>query len=204
MRAQREKVNLLKEAKADDEEITLARAKYQAQLGEYSQFCKKMGLEQQRERIYYDMRGRVAPSTKTQRIVERTLAREYNKGSVLENIKIKEKDIALSKYIKSNKVIKSIESGKQGKHIQGHNNYINGRSYLTIIEKEAQELVNKYAGTGKFKRDRNDKWTHKEFVKADKQIGVVVDRITGEEITTKRFTIHYSQSGTHIVPRKEE
>lgn len=63
MRAQREKVNLLKEAKADEEEITLARAKYQAQLGEYSQFCKKMGLEQQRERIYYDMRGRIALSS---------------------------------------------------------------------------------------------------------------------------------------------
>ena len=65
MRAQREKVNLLKEAKVDEEEITLARAKYQAQLDEYGRFCKKMGLEQQRERIYYDMRGRVAPYMRT-------------------------------------------------------------------------------------------------------------------------------------------
>lgn len=59
MRAQREKIDALKAAKADQEEITLARAKYRAQLGEYSQFCKKMGLEEQRERIYMDMRGRV-------------------------------------------------------------------------------------------------------------------------------------------------
>lgn len=64
MRAQREKVDLLKAAGADKEEITLARCKYQAQLGEYSAFCKKMGLQEQRERIYYDMRGRVAPSKK--------------------------------------------------------------------------------------------------------------------------------------------
>lgn len=42
--------------------IMLARAKYQAQLGEYAQFSNKMGLVQQRERIYYDMRGRVAPN----------------------------------------------------------------------------------------------------------------------------------------------
>ena len=64
MRAQREKVDALKEAKADADEIMLARAKYQAQLDEYSRFCKKMGLKEQRERIYYDMRGRVAPVNK--------------------------------------------------------------------------------------------------------------------------------------------
>ena len=62
MRAQREKVQLLKEAGVDEEEIMLARAKYQAQLGEYAQFSNKMGLVQQRERIYYDMRGRIAPN----------------------------------------------------------------------------------------------------------------------------------------------
>lgn len=62
MRAQREKVDALKAAKADQDEITIARAKYQAQLNEYSRFCKKMGLKEQRERIYYDMRGRIAPN----------------------------------------------------------------------------------------------------------------------------------------------
>lgn len=62
MRAQREKVDLLKAADVDKEEITIARCKYQAQLDEYSRFCRKMGLKEQRERIYIDMRGRVAPS----------------------------------------------------------------------------------------------------------------------------------------------
>lgn len=65
MRAQREKVSLLKEAGADKDEVTIARCKYQAQLNEYSRFCKKMGLKEQRERIYYDMRGRIAPSKAT-------------------------------------------------------------------------------------------------------------------------------------------
>lgn len=65
MRAQREKVSLLKESGADQDEITIARCKYQAQLDEYKRFCKKMGLKEQRERIYYDMRGRVAPSKAT-------------------------------------------------------------------------------------------------------------------------------------------
>lgn len=62
MRAQRQKVDLLKTAGADKDEIVIARCKYQAQLDEYSRYCKKMGLKEQRERIYYDMRGRVAPS----------------------------------------------------------------------------------------------------------------------------------------------
>lgn len=66
MRAQREKVTLLKEAHADPDDIVLARAKYQAQLDEYGRYCKKMRLPEQRERIYYDMRGRVATNTKKQ------------------------------------------------------------------------------------------------------------------------------------------
>lgn len=64
MRAQREKAVLLKQGGADPDDVMLAKAKYQGQLGEYTRFCKKMGLHQERERIYYDMRGRVAPVPK--------------------------------------------------------------------------------------------------------------------------------------------
>lgn len=66
MRAQREKVDLLKKGGADPDDIMIARAKYQGQLNEYSRFCKKMGLTEERERIYYDMHGRVATNTKKQ------------------------------------------------------------------------------------------------------------------------------------------
>ena len=65
MRAQRQKVLLLKEAEADADTIMLARCKYQAQLDGYKAFSKKMGLPEQRERIYYDLQGRVAPSRET-------------------------------------------------------------------------------------------------------------------------------------------
>ena len=66
MRAQREKVVLLKQGGADPDDVMIARAKYQGQLNEYARFCKKMGLVQERERIYYDMRGRIATNTKGQ------------------------------------------------------------------------------------------------------------------------------------------
>lgn len=66
MRAQREKVRLLQAGKADRDEIILHKAKYQGQLNEYSRFCRKMGLTEERERIYLDMSGHVATNTKWQ------------------------------------------------------------------------------------------------------------------------------------------
>lgn len=66
MRAQREKVKLLQAGGADQDEIILHKAKYQGQLNEYSRFCRKMSLTEERERIYLDMHGRVATNNKSQ------------------------------------------------------------------------------------------------------------------------------------------
>lgn len=66
MRAQREKVQLLKDGGADPDVVTIEKAKYQGQLNEYSRFSRKMRLPEERERIYYDMRGRIATNTKQQ------------------------------------------------------------------------------------------------------------------------------------------
>ena len=66
MRAQREKVKLLQHGGADPDEVVLMKAKYQAQLNEYARFSKNMGLQQERERIYLDMRGKVATNSKRQ------------------------------------------------------------------------------------------------------------------------------------------
>lgn len=65
MRAQREKAQLLKQGGADPDDVLNARCKYQAMLDEYKEFSKKFNLPEQRERIYADLRGRVAPSTGT-------------------------------------------------------------------------------------------------------------------------------------------
>lgn len=67
MGAQRQKVKLLQQAGASQDDIMLARCKYQAQLDEYKAFCERMGLQEQRERIYYDLQGRVAPGRRTAR-----------------------------------------------------------------------------------------------------------------------------------------
>lgn len=66
MRAKREKVQMLQEGGADPDEVMLQKAKYQGQLNEYAVFSRKMGLKEERERIYIDGRGWIATNTKLQ------------------------------------------------------------------------------------------------------------------------------------------
>lgn len=60
MRAQRSKIKALKAGNYDKDKLVLEKAKYRGQLHEYTVFCEKMGMMQQRERIYMDMLGRIA------------------------------------------------------------------------------------------------------------------------------------------------
>ena len=105
------------------------------------------------------------------------------------------------KYIKSDECIKKIHEGKQGKHIVGHNNY-DGKSYLAE-EVDPQELVDAYHGTGDYKiTSPNKNWVKKEFVFGKDTMEFVVDEVIREVTPTRYFSIHYSNEGTHIVPRK--
>lgn len=206
MRAQREKVKMLQAGGADPDEVMLAKCKYQAQLDEYGRFSKKMGLKQERERIYLDMQGRVALENGQQKSVEAWLEKLYNKGDLLENIRIYEADSKLRSRIKSGVISTTINAEKQARHIIGNKGYVEGRSYLIISENELQSLVSRYAGTGKFQRDRNDRWKNTERIVADQIIGMNVNRDTREETETNQFYIHYSKTGVHVVPTypKEE
>lgn len=71
---------MLKEGKADPDDILNARCKYQAMLDEYKEFSRKFNLPEQRERIYADLRGRVAPS---QRAYEAYRLVEENRKKVV-------------------------------------------------------------------------------------------------------------------------
>ena len=60
MRAQRSKIAALQVGYYDKDKLMLEQAKYQAQLYEYTVFSNKMGIPQQRERIYMDGLGNTA------------------------------------------------------------------------------------------------------------------------------------------------
>ena len=96
----------------------------------------------------------------------------------------------------------------QGKHVVGGKKYTEYSSshpyppsYLTISIDEAQELVEKYHGTGILKLNRRGEVIPSELIiDNDKPIGVAVNNENGQSATTAGFKIHYSSSGTHIVP----
>lgn len=97
-----------------------------------------------------------------------------------------------------------INPEKQAKHIKGCPEYIDGRSYLTISEDKAQKIINEKSGTGSLVYDRKGLWKKKELIDCDEVIGVDINKSTREETSTDKGTIHYSKSGTHLVPRKEK
>jgi len=73
--------------------------------------------------------------------------------------------------------------------------------YLTI--EEEQQLINKYAGYGKFSRNLIDgSFQNKEQHDFKKVIGKMYSKEEQKYVNTTKGTIHYSkEKGTHIVPR---
>jgi hypothetical protein len=100
--------------------------------------------------------------------------------------------------IRSDAYNKTIHIGRQGKHIVGHNNYIQGKSIVTIPPNEIQAIVNKTAGTGEPQYSGN-KFTNRELIVYANIVGKT-NNFKGELVDTNRFYIYYSKSGTHIVP----
>jgi len=88
----------------------------------------------------------------------------------------------------------TIHHGRQNKHIIGSNNYKLGRSAFYGTVDDAQDLVNRFAGTGYWLND------HKERIDFGKVIGQFADMETGEMLDTTVGIIHYSKNGIHIVP----
>lgn len=73
-------------------------------------------------------------------------------------------------------------------------------SYLEITKEECQALVERYAGTGQFKYDPKST-KMQEIISQNKPIGTYIDSRTGEVVENATdFRIHYSKTGSHIVP----
>ena len=81
--------------------------------------------------------------------------------------------------------------------------YIQGKSYLLISEEEAQKLILSKALTGVVHISNGGKQV-KEVADFGKIIGVDISRKTGAETKTTKGTIHYSKTGTHLVPTRSD
>lgn len=92
---------------------------------------------------------------------------------------------------------------KQQRHHRETKGYINGRSYFTINMDEVHGIVLAKHLSGTIYVNDGMKQI-KETIRHDKVVGYVVDTVTGGEIPTMAFTVHYSKTGYHVVPTRVE
>ena len=131
---------------------------------------------------------------------------KYNKENqeLYKTFRLAISDDRIRQRLGSERYALTVQKDKQGKHIQGHKNFLENRSFLAVSSVEeaqafAYYLVKKYSGTGRMVRDKNGKWVHKEIIEAEEVIGFVKDNDENWQ-PTRRATIHYAKDGTHIVP----
>ena len=115
----------------------------------------------------------------------------------------------IKEYIKT--LPKTINVGAFNKHVYGEYNYNEHRKsmsqkgikygpsvvYLSI--NTAQELIDRYSGTGDFGID-GDVFKNTEEINTKQVIGRFINLTTNESFDTTSFRIHYSKKGTHIIP----
>jgi len=87
-----------------------------------------------------------------------------------------------------------IHFGKQAKHLPGQPNYDPSRSTITIGIQQLQRLIEMNAGTGSWRG------TNREVIDFGIVIGTYRNGDTGHRLPTTRGTVHYSKTGTHVVP----
>lgn len=125
---------------------------------------------------------------------------KYNDVEKFNDLKLHFKDSKLQKGITESYNL-TLREGQQGKHILGHNNYLEGRSYIVdASKKDIQECIKKHAGNGTINRYRNGDWDNTESIVDNSIVGYVLS-IDKTWIATNKFKIHYSkEKGTHMVP----
>lgn len=125
------------------------------------------------------------------------------------NIRISEVDLS--------SLNKRVNEQKQNRHVRGTREYEKYKeelrkadskykepSYIDIVLDEVQSLVNIYSGTGILMGDLDGVWSDEEMIlDNDVQVGYAVLE-DGTHEATSYFKIHYSGTGTHIVPMSKE
>ncbi|ELD8103240.1 minor capsid protein [Staphylococcus pseudintermedius] len=115
--------------------------------------------------------------------------------------------------IDSGKIKVELNPNKQNRHQLGHKLYEEYKeknaqkgmltpSYTILDNDELNTLIRQKVGKGYLTTDITGKWNNKEIIDFGKIIGK--DNIKGQFIETKRGTVHYSKTGTHVIPNGKE
>lgn len=197
---------LVDESTGDKDKLLTDQIRLRRLNEEYRRFSKAAGLRTQYERAEVAGFGRkeAAEAEKQYRDVAKSANSMYNKGDEGSNIAAWMRDKPIRDQIRSDPEKLIINPEKQARHVKGADGYISGRSYVTVSDAELQGIVNQYAGTGEIQRSAKGLFANKEIITVDHQIGVSINPETLEETPTNRAYIHYSKSGTHVVPTSRE
>lgn len=201
----------------DDELITSERLKLRNLQGKMRAYVDQhdfLHRDYSRERLFSTEKTLAKTSADVNKTLHKTQEKEYRKlvsqfgskapKSMAEFLEMKYNDTREYKDLKLQERIRSGEynlkvNGQQNKHILGHHDYKPGRSYL-LDDVDAQELVNKYAGTGSIQRDRKNRWRNQEIISISDFVGFNMPEKNGQIELTRTFKIMYGKKGVHIVP----
>lgn len=182
--------------------------KIKTKIREYEDFCKKYKVPEKYNNIRYD-----AGSSD----IKKTQAwKEY------EEMKKSSSDLLRIPQFPASTIDKKITEGEYSlklseqeyyKHAQGHakyEEYLKSRlekgrgpqSILTVSMEEAQDIIDKYHGTGIIKTDMKGNPKPQELVNCDKVVGKYCSK--NEYYETKKAMIIYGKKKAHIVPVKGE
>ena len=171
----------------------------------YKDFCQQNKLVERLERTRVVGYNRSVSSKATEAVKRAEKAKIAVEEERLKQEQQRQEKIAeVRELIKSDATPKRLNIGKQNEHIKESNSYKEGKSYIYGDLNTAQEIVDKYYGTGEIVLTRSGEWNHKEVITATHDLGIAVFPDTKSEETTNRATIHYSKKGTHVVPTRRE
>ncbi|MBE6162622.1 MAG: hypothetical protein E7155_03535 [Streptococcus equinus] len=216
IRNQKERLHIANQL-GDDELITSERLKLRNLQGKMRAYVDQhdfLHRDYSRERLFSTEKTLAKTSADVNKTLHKTQEKEYRKlvsqfgskapKSMAEFLEMKYNDTREYKDLKLQERIRSGEynlklNGQQNKHILGHHDYKPGRSYL-LDGVDAQELVNKYAGTGSIQRDRKNRWRNQEIISISDFVGFNMPEKNGQIELTRTFKIMYGKKGVHIVP----
>lgn len=180
---------MIASAAGDELEAKRIQRKINEQQAAYREFSEENNLYYDRKRATVDGYRRISVKG----------LQTSDKSGIIE----KARKTMLSQ-IESSELPLKLNIGNQNKHFLTSKSYNpeEHKSYIIGDLEEAQALVKQYYGKGEVRITSSGKWTNKEFIIADKDIGYVFNTETNRFETTNRFSIHYGKKGTHIVPRK--
>ena len=166
-------------------------------------YRRKLREAQQELRLFIEQENAAEGRT----VLRREYGREKSSASELtgkEKTDILNREEAikiLRAKIESGELPLTINIEKQQRHIlpEGTSEMPDGRSYLTVSMSQAQKIIELKHLTGEIHiRNTSSGLQIKEIIETDDDIGFDVR----SGFATNRATIHYSKTGTHLVPAK--